>query len=225
MATIRLEQRGISLVARSARLVVTVNRPRVKAIYDQCGILDYVKTAGSYSVSGRATCEDRMVDIVRLSYSYLQKAPAITDTAGDLTFAKIRATDNLFKEVAFGDPDAQPGAPVETSLNQSFYVLEDQCQDPIGNNETTSFTRFSFSTDCRLSVLTSITTKLAVNETLGTNVAAIHASLGGLFTDTLKIGGDGDATTTKWLALAGADIVLNIPGMDTVFVNTTAPTP
>lgn len=219
MATIQLEQRGLALVARSARLVVTVNRPRVKAIYDQCGILDYVKTAGSYSVAGRLTCEDRMVDLMRLSFSYLQKAPAVADTNSDITFGNIRASANIFVESPFGGPGASPGTPPETLQSQAYFVLEDQCKDPIGYNEQTSFTRFQFSEDCRLSVLTSITTKLAVNELLSDGASQLHGALGGFFTNSLKIGGDQATTTANWLALADEPIILNIPGMENVFVN------
>lgn len=223
MAVIRLEQRGLSLVARSARLVVTVNRPRVKPIYDQCGILDYVKTAGSYAISGRATCEDRMVDIMRCSYSYLQKAPAIADIAGDITFENARATANIFVETPFGGAEATPGTPAEITQVQAFYTLEDQCKDPIGNVEENNFNRFLFTTDCRLSLLTSFTSKLALNTDLAVNAAQMHTVLGGFFKAPTKVGGEQATTTAAWLALADVDITLNIPGMESVRINSEAP--
>lgn len=220
MATIRLEQRGTALVAKNNRLVVTVNRPRVKAIYDQCGIIDYVKTSGSYAISGRPTCESRMVDIARLSYSYLQKAPAVTDAANDIAFANIRATSNVFVETPFGGANAPPGAATEISKVQAFYLLNDQCDIPIGNIEDTNFNRYVFDqTNCRLAILTSLNTSLAVNDDLGGNITDIHGVLGGFFEETNKAGGLQAPTTAAWLALANNNITLGIPGMDSVNVN------
>lgn len=204
-----LEQRGTALVFKSPKLVVNVNRPRVRPIYDQCGILAYVKTAGSYSLSGRATCEARMIEIMRLSYSYLQAAPEIADTANDISFANIRAASNILVETNFSN---LPQNPVEVSTNRARYPLEDACNDPIGFVEQVTATRFRFGTDCRVSVLTSLATKLAVNESI-TNPEAIHTALGGFFEDTVKTGGSQAATSTAWSNLAGT-ITVALPGFE-----------
>lgn len=218
MATLDLNQRGLSLVAKNPRLVASLNRPRIEGVYDQCGILAYVKTAGSYSVLGRITCADRMVELLRLSYSYMFKAPELVDEADDLNFKNIRATENSISEVRFGGADAPLSNPVETTMVRAFYTLEDQCSDPIGNVEVSTFSRFEFDeTNCRLSLLTSFSTTLAVNSVI-TDPEPLHDALGGFFKGTDKAGGVQAPTTAAWIAIGNNPVVLDIPGFESVVV-------
>jgi len=151
MALITLLRRGSLLLSKTAKLIVAVPAPTIKANFDQCNILKGYTVGASYSIAGRVDCFQPVTEVARVSVRYtygLGFAAGPGNLSDDLFPAGLFVPNPpgfLRTRTRFLN---QPSLPIESTVDGANYPLTDICNVAIGTVEDKVVQRYSYTADC-----------------------------------------------------------------------------
>lgn len=217
MGAFSLTRKGSLLIHKTPKLVVTVPAPQVSAVFDQCAELQGYKVAGSYAMSGRVECFDKMTEIARVSFRYYYGVGFAT---GDGNLSDDLEATALFVPNPPGFLRARtfflgnPALPLESTLDGANYPLLDVCDVPIGTIEDKNVQRYSYTADCRAVAKYGYSTTVARHASISDDMITEHITQL-LNTFYLTEQGNADLTAIEFAMMASwgqlAGDTINLP--------------